>query len=384
LKVIQVIPTLSAGGAEGFITNLSVSLSAMGVDVTVFLLAGVRGERGNVLFERLNQAKVKVLGREERKAASFKNFYKLIALIRNEKPDLVQANLYAAEVACALVKFLLRGNKAKYVNRLANTELFGRRSKNIVKTINRFYDLTIACSETVKKSYIKNFKVYNVVAINNGGKLIAETPNTEDIVNARKKLGITKNAFTILHIGRMDSCGKANNESLESNQKAHDIILKAFKRAFGGDPEKILLLVGDGNLRPMLEGLTHSLELNENVIFLGQLPEPWDALKTADLFFFPSRYEGLPNVLPEAASCGLPVLASDIPEIRSMYSGKAWLLKPVDNVEAFMSGLKYMYENIAYFREQAMSEIPYFIKKYSMKDCALNYHKAYSDLLNNN
>jgi len=182
----------------------------------------------------------------------------------------------------------------------------------------------------------------------------------------------------------MDSCGKANNESLESNQKAHDIILKAFKRAFGGDPEKILLLVGDGNLRPMLEGLTHSLELNENVIFLGQLPEPWDALKTADLFFFPSRYEGLPNVLPEAASCGLPVLASDIPEIRSMYSGKAWLLKPVDNVEAFMSGLKYMYENIAYFREQAMSEIPYFIKKYSMKDCALNYHKAYSDLLNNN
>lgn len=69
-------------------------------------------------------------------------------------------------------------------------------------------------------------------------------------------------------------------------------------------------IVGDGPYRETLEKLTEVHNLQDVVAFYGQknkkeLPEFY---RNADIFVFPSRKEGMPNVVLEAMSYGLPIL----------------------------------------------------------------------------
>lgn len=383
MKVLQVLPTLSAGGAEGFVTNLSVSLVHLGVDVRFFLLAGVRGERGQVLLKRLRSVGIEVIGADEHNVRSPMNLIRMVNLVYSWEPDVVQANLYTSEVFCALARILLVGKVCSYVRRLANSNIKGYRPQRIVRLLDRFFELTIPNSSAVEIAYRKFMQDKHksmIITIPNGGLLLDAIPVAQEKRESRRDIGIPETAFVVNHIGRMTGADPTNN-SLQESQKAQDVLLKSFSRAFSGDGEKFLVLVGDGPLRPEIENLANNLGIVDQTRFLGKQPEPWPALKAADIFFFPSRYEGLPNVLPEAASCGLPVIASDIPEIRSLSPGDAWLLKPVDDVEAFANGLREIFEQYELFKVRAATAAPGIRERFSMATCSRRYMESYETVL---
>lgn len=75
-----------------------------------------------------------------------------------------------------------------------------------------------------------------------------------------------------------------------------------------------LLIAGEGPLRRLIEDHISKNEL-QNVTLLGQVSgdELITLYQNAMIFVFPSHYEGLPTVLLEAMSCGLPVVVSNIP-----------------------------------------------------------------------
>lgn len=73
----------------------------------------------------------------------------------------------------------------------------------------------------------------------------------------------------------------------------------------------MLLLVGDGDLRPQIEQKVSDLGLTERVIFTGVRSDVSDLLQAMDAFVFPSNYEGLPVTLVEAQASGLPCFISD-------------------------------------------------------------------------
>ena len=340
MKILQVVSSLTAGGAEGFVTSLSVSLAELDADVRVFVMAGARGERGQMLLARLREAGVEISGAEERKPRSLKNLIQLTRLIRSWQPDIVHAHLYASEVACVCARVLSLGSHARYVRTLHNTDICNYRSPRMIRTLGRFFGQTIACSPSVADAY-RDFmgkqQIAELVTIPNGTGMPDVVPGAEEKRHSRNAFGIPEETFVVTHIGRMS--GAAIGTGLDSGQKAQDVLLEAFSRAFRGDSKAVLVLVGDGPLRPEAEALARNLEIEHQVRFLGQQPEPWPALKAADMFCFPSRHEGLPLVLPEAGSCGLPVAASDIPEISSLYPGEAWLLKPVNDESSCRFGI---------------------------------------------
>ncbi len=72
-----------------------------------------------------------------------------------------------------------------------------------------------------------------------------------------------------------------------------------------------LLLLGDGGLRPELEGLRASLALQACVHMPGFVPNPQAYLRHADLYLLSSTAEGLPTVIVEALACGVPVVSTD-------------------------------------------------------------------------
>jgi len=70
--------------------------------------------------------------------------------------------------------------------------------------------------------------------------------------------------------------------------------------------------VQDTPYMQQLAELARSLNVNQNVIFLGSRPDVPSLLKMSNLFYLPSRSEGLSNAILEAMACALPCVATDV------------------------------------------------------------------------
>jgi len=95
-------------------------------------------------------------------------------------------------------------------------------------------------------------------------------------------------------------------------KKGIDVLLRAWASCFRGRGDVELRIGGDGPLRAQLHSLTETLEIRDNVRFLGEIKrdrvrqEMWEA----HVFVLPSRFETFGVVVIEALATGLPVIAT--------------------------------------------------------------------------
>lgn len=124
--------------------------------------------------------------------------------------------------------------------------------------------------------------------------------NKETRSRIRKELGI-EDKFVIGHIGRF------------STPKNHTFLIDVFREVLNRNNNSVLILIGDGELKSVIEKKVLELGLSENVIFMGLRSDVPELLQVMDVFLFPSLYEGLPVTLVEAQATGLPsVISSNI------------------------------------------------------------------------
>jgi glycosyltransferase involved in cell wall biosynthesis len=118
-------------------------------------------------------------------------------------------------------------------------------------------------------------------------------------------------------------------------QKNLDVVIRAMAEL----PEARLTVIGDGEDQSALERLVSKLGLY-NVNFVGRREpaEVREAMLNASLLVLPSTYEGMPLVLLQAGAAGLPVVASDIPELREV--GLAGRLVRPDEPAAWVAALR--------------------------------------------
>ena len=96
-----------------------------------------------------------------------------------------------------------------------------------------------------------------------------------------------------------------------AEQKGHRFVLEALPAILAEHPDARLLLAGDGHLRPALEERAHAF--GGHVSFLGVRHDVPSLIAVADVFVFPSLWEGQGNALLEAMAVGVPIVATDIP-----------------------------------------------------------------------
>lgn len=94
--------------------------------------------------------------------------------------------------------------------------------------------------------------------------------------------------------------------------KGLDLLLDAFKNIKSTIPHAELWLVGDGNDMPELKEMIEENALGESVFLYGSLfgEEKYAILKQFSVFAHPSRNEGLPSAVLEAAAMGIPCVVS--------------------------------------------------------------------------
>ena len=107
--------------------------------------------------------------------------------------------------------------------------------------------------------------------------------------------------------------------------KGPQVILAAAKR----HPQADFIVVGDGVMGQQLRADAKGMM---NVVMRGTLGriEIREEYRRADIFLFPSRWEGSPRVIMEAAASGLPVIARSDYEPESVIDGKTGLLAATD------------------------------------------------------
>lgn len=111
--------------------------------------------------------------------------------------------------------------------------------------------------------------------------------------------------------------------------KGFDVLVES-ARQLAPELDAEYVVVGEGPERAALERQAQGLPIS----FPGGLHDPGqvaDFLRTLDVFVLPSRSEGLPNVVLEAAACGLPVVATRAPGIDGA-AAAAVLVEPDDPV----------------------------------------------------
>ena len=113
------------------------------------------------------------------------------------------------------------------------------------------------------------------------------------------ELEISEDAFVVGHVGRF------------YEQKNHTFLIDIFNEIHQTNENSVLLLVGDGKLRPTIEAKVKSLGLEKCVIFTGVRGDVDMLYHAMDIFVMPSLFEGLPVVLVEAQAAGLRCVVSD-------------------------------------------------------------------------
>jgi glycosyltransferase involved in cell wall biosynthesis len=116
----------------------------------------------------------------------------------------------------------------------------------------------------------------------------------------RRELGAHPGGPLLLSVGRL-----VGHKGHATSIDAMPLVLRTF-------PSAVLAIAGSGPLRRTLEAHIERLGLEDRVRLLGPRPDVPALLSAADLFVFPSLYEGLGIALMEALAAGLPAVASRI------------------------------------------------------------------------
>ena len=258
----------------------------------------------------------------------------LLRALKKRSFDVIHINFSHSYLAI-LCGFCLKINKSRHV--ILHSHSNGQIKKGIIGKLylalckfllNWLGDEILAC---LKEAGIVKFGYRNFM---NRGIVIKDSINiskyiySDDIrYRIRRQIKISDECFVIISVGRL---------SYEKNQI---VLIRALPQIVSRNKNVKLILVGSGTEYNCLKNEADKLNVSEYVYFAGNQKNVNEWLCAADVFAFPSYYEGFGIAALEAQASGLPVLCS--PGVTSMInvSGKVRFVKDVDSIEEWCSSL---------------------------------------------
>jgi len=194
------------------------------------------------------------------------------------------------------------------------------------RLLRRMFDQVQAVSEQVRSYSIAEHGLApsRVVTLHNGVDLY-EIQETSGLARSHSALDAQDASHLVTTVGNIRPV------------KGTDILIRAAARVCEQFPRAVFLVVGRANDSDYFRGLqelTSSLGLSRNVRFLGLRNDVISILKTSDVFFLPSRSEGLSNALLEAMACRLPCVVTEVGgNAEVVDNGRSGFLVPSENPE---------------------------------------------------
>ena len=181
--------------------------------------------------------------------------------------------------------------------------------------LNKYTDIKLSCSNTATEWLFGKKEIPNTTIINNGIDCEKFTFNATQREEIRKKYNIKDEDKIIGHIGRF------------SPEKNHEFMINIISKIIKKNKNYKLFLVGEGPLKNEIMNRCKDLNIEENVLFIGNTGETYKYYSAFDIFIMPSIYEGLPIVGIEAQCEGLKCIFSDNIDKQILITENAKMLK---------------------------------------------------------
>lgn len=190
------------------------------------------------------------------------------------------------------------------------------------RILERFTFATAACSSSqVSLLTSEGVRRERIVHIPNGIP-IAEITALAKRAPARDDLGLSAEDKVVIHV------------AVFRPEKNHLELIKAMAAIREQIPNLKLLLVGDGSLRPEIEEMMATLEGNW-MHLLGFRDDVPVLMSLADLMVLPSISDAMPMTIIEAMAVGLPVVATDVGDIKATLAAGGGITVPQGDMSAF-------------------------------------------------
>jgi len=259
------------------------------------------------------------------------------------------------------------GGRADFYARLAVRSLSGVRLINTIAMVVEGYNVSILrkiiyrCLDRWSERYVSHFITDSshgkkalirahsiapckVTCIHGGVEMYTHDPEHVTALRAklRHDLKISEKAFLIGALGRLVW------------QKGFEYLLKGATQICKDFPHAILIIVGDGPLKPELQQLVHDQSLDGRIIFSGFRQDLYGILAAIDILVIPSLAEGFPMITLEGMAMQKPIVASRIPGIAEQITdSEHGLLVPPRNPRALAMAISALMRDVELARTLA-------------------------------
>ncbi len=378
LKVLFVIDGLWVGGTERSLAEMLPGLASAGIESTIVCFRHCAdGVEKEVIRQGFDVRFIAAPGLSKRVLA-------LRRLVESQRPAIVHSALFKSNLVARLACV---GKPVVLLNSLVNTPYEPIRLANsaihpgkvrLVQLLDgmtgrALVDHFHAVSHAVKASAIRTLRIpgKRITVVERGRDMaFLGGPSPQRRAEARRSLGLQPEEQLLLNIGRQD------------RQKGLSFLLKAFAAVSARHPRSRLLLAGrQGEATESLRGLRSQLGLESKVHFLGHRNDVPELLAAADLFVFPSLYEGLPGAVIEAMAMALPVIASDIPPVREVVTRNTALLVPPATVEPLAGAIALLLGSPDRMAEMGQRGAEVFQQRFRMERAVAGMVELYRTLV---
>lgn len=379
IHILHVLTSLGRGGAERHIVDLAANMDRDEFRHTVCYL-----RPPDTLAAEMRAVGVAVIGLElPGKHPFLSAATRLLPILRSHRPDVIHTETYDADISARLVR--LAGNRTPIVTSIGNLayepEMVAMAGWSPTKVaVLRSLDWLsarwstpqfVAVSHFVERSAIKRLKVpparirtiYNAV---NPDALHCAPDQSSQL---RQSLGIPERGFVYLTVGRVDP------------PKGHRHLLHAFARLVASQPDAYLVVVGDGPSVGEVHRLAGELGIAERMRMPGSRADVGVFLEMADVFVFPTVFEGFGLALVEAMFKALPCVASRIGPLPELITdGETGLLVPPGVSDELAAGMANLYNDPARRRAMGAAAQQDASRRFHIQVLAPQWEQLYREL----
>lgn len=298
IKVMHVIGSMDLGGAEKLTRLIIEGLACDQFKASVCCLktggfhAAALAKKNLSVHILLNVDKNEKIGTDGLLCVA----WRLFRLLLKEKPHIVHSHLFLASSLVRIVG-LLAGIRCHVVTmhriEYPRTQPLVERLIGLLAT--RYVTDSMAAAELltsmlgVRKEMVE--VIYNGIDTSE-----FDRPPTREV--ARGGLGLRRDEFVIGVVAHL------------FEEKGHAFLFKSLAHIRDELGSFRLLVIGDGYLRPSLEGMAADLFKEGQIVFLGQRGDLANLLTALDLLVLPSSWEGFGIILAEAMYMQTPVVTT--------------------------------------------------------------------------
>lgn len=367
MKLLVMMDAKVVSGPARQMLAVTPLLAEFGVE-TQFILAS-RGEQVTPFQQALEQLGRPIHRIHDRFPGDVRLLKQFRDVVESVRPDVLQTHSYRSNTLARLSRASHDCPWFAFFHGVTwenwKVRVYNRIDQWAMSEAERVVTVSQAQADALRAGLPKRAKI-EVVA--NAVLLDANLLSPDDRRRRRRELGVDDEDFLLGVFGRL------------SREKGPDVFLESLAQVRRRQPRFKAILLGDGPMRSPLEQQAQRLGLESHVRFLGHQTDVVGHYSLLDALVLPSRSEGMPNVLLEAMSLNVPVVATrvgGVPEV-SQDGVEALIVEP-ENPTSLAQALLRIREDEALRTRLVQNAFQRVHRQYSLASRAEKLRRMYEE-----